>query len=85
MKYRIATIPGDGIGPDVSTAAVRCIEATGVAIEWERVFAGQTALVMPVLGISGAYTVMWLGIGLVLIGAASMVVSVSRAAASLLL
>ena len=28
--------------------------------------AGQNALVMPVLGISGAYTVMWLGIGLVL-------------------
>ena len=43
-KYRITLIPGDGIGPDVSGAAVRCIEATGVAVEWDRVEAGQTSL-----------------------------------------
>jgi len=43
-KYKITLIPGDGMGPDVSTAAVRCIEATGVKIEWETVIAGQTAL-----------------------------------------
>jgi isocitrate dehydrogenase (NAD+) len=30
-------IPGDGIGPEVAEAAVRAVEATGVAIEWERV------------------------------------------------
>jgi len=44
MAYKITLIPGDGIGPDVSRAAVRCIEATGVAIEWDKVIAGQTAL-----------------------------------------
>ncbi len=43
-KYTITLIPGDGIGPEVSGAAKRCIEATGVAISWEEVYAGQLAL-----------------------------------------
>lgn len=30
-------MPGDGIGPEVANAAVRAINATGVAIEWHRV------------------------------------------------
>lgn len=30
-------IPGDGIGPEVAEAAVRAVNATGVAIDWERV------------------------------------------------
>lgn len=37
-------IPGDGIGPSISDAAVRIIEAAGVKIEWERVDAGLTAI-----------------------------------------
>jgi isocitrate dehydrogenase (NAD+) len=37
-------IPGDGIGPEVVEAARKCIEATGVEIEWEKVIAGQAAL-----------------------------------------
>lgn len=44
MAYKITLIPGDGIGPDVSRAAVRCIEATGVKIDWDEQLAGQTAL-----------------------------------------
>jgi len=44
MSHRITLIPGDGIGPEVSSAAVRCIDATGVNIEWEEVVAGQAAL-----------------------------------------
>jgi isocitrate dehydrogenase (NAD+) len=44
MAYTITLIKGDGIGPDVSTAAVRCIEATGVKITWDEVIAGQAAL-----------------------------------------
>ena len=43
MAYKITLIPGDGIGPEVSTAAQRCIEATGVKIEWETALAGITA------------------------------------------
>jgi isocitrate dehydrogenase (NAD+) len=40
----ITLIPGDGIGPEVSEAAVRVVEATGVPIRWERVEAGQRAI-----------------------------------------
>src|SRR6516162_9535663 len=41
----ITLIPGDGIGPEVAEATVRAVNATGVAIEWERVEAGAQALV----------------------------------------
>jgi len=44
MKHKITLIPGDGIGYEVSTSARRCIDATGVEIEWENVLAGQDAL-----------------------------------------
>jgi isocitrate dehydrogenase (NAD+) len=37
---RITLIPGDGIGPEVTEAAVRVVAAAGVEIEWERVEAG---------------------------------------------
>jgi isocitrate dehydrogenase (NAD+) len=44
MAYTITLIPGDGIGPEVVDAAVRCIAATGVKISWEEQLAGQVAL-----------------------------------------
>ncbi len=44
MTHKITLIPGDGIGREVSQAAVRCIEATGVDIKWEEVFAGAETL-----------------------------------------
>ena len=44
MPYKITLIPGDGIGPEVAEAAKRCIEATGVKIQWEEVIAGGNAL-----------------------------------------
>jgi isocitrate dehydrogenase (NAD+) len=40
-KRTITLIPGDGIGPEVSLATQRCIEATGVQVEWEVVHAGS--------------------------------------------
>ncbi len=43
MKHKITLIPGDGIGPEVTQAAKRCIDATGITIEWEEVIAGQAA------------------------------------------
>ena len=43
MNYKITLLPGDGIGPEVTDAAKRCIEATGVKIEWEEAIAGQVA------------------------------------------
>ncbi len=42
--YTVTLIPGDGIGPEVSDAAKRCIEATGVKIKWEVVQAGENVL-----------------------------------------
>ncbi|MFH1128236.1 MAG: isocitrate/isopropylmalate dehydrogenase family protein [Candidatus Omnitrophota bacterium] len=44
MSRKITLIPGDGIGPEVALAAKRCIDSTGVKIEWEEVSAGQAAL-----------------------------------------
>jgi len=43
-KYKITLIPGDGIGPEVSEAAKRCIDATKVDIEWETVEAGSAVI-----------------------------------------
>ncbi|MBI3252879.1 MAG: isocitrate/isopropylmalate dehydrogenase family protein [Candidatus Omnitrophica bacterium] len=44
MKRKVTLIPGDGIGPEVSLAARRCIEATGVAIDWEIAEAGSDVM-----------------------------------------
>jgi isocitrate dehydrogenase (NAD+) len=40
----ITLIPGDGIGPEVTSAAVSVIRATGVDIRWESYAAGAEAL-----------------------------------------
>jgi isocitrate dehydrogenase (NAD+) len=34
-RHTVTLIPGDGVGPEVSSAAKRVIDATGVDIEWE--------------------------------------------------
>jgi len=44
VKHKITLIPGDGIGPEVTAQAVRCVEATGVEIKWETVTAGEEAI-----------------------------------------
>ncbi|HEX3558958.1 MAG TPA: isocitrate dehydrogenase (NAD(+)) [Pyrinomonadaceae bacterium] len=44
MAHTITLIPGDGIGPEVSSAVVRIIEASGAQIEWETKYAGAQAL-----------------------------------------
>ena len=43
MTHRITLIPGDGIGPEVTNATVRILEATGVKFEWETFMAGAEA------------------------------------------
>jgi isocitrate dehydrogenase (NAD+) len=40
VAHRVTLIPGDGIGPEVTDAARRAIDATGVALEWDRQDAG---------------------------------------------
>ncbi|MBX3280184.1 MAG: isocitrate dehydrogenase (NAD(+)) [Acidobacteria bacterium] len=44
MAHRITLIPGDGIGPEITGAVVRIIEAAGVDIEWDSFVAGAEAL-----------------------------------------
>ena len=39
-KHTVTLIPGDGIGPELTTAMTRVVEATGVDIEWEIAEAG---------------------------------------------
>ena len=43
MSHRITLIPGDGIGPEVTRAAVRILDASGVKISWEEFAAGSEA------------------------------------------
>src|SRR5213594_4377763 len=43
MAYKITLIPGDGIGPEVTRAAVRVLEATGLKFEWETFAVGAEA------------------------------------------
>ena len=38
--HKVTFIPGDGTGPEVAFAMKQCIDATGVAIEWEEMHAG---------------------------------------------
>lgn len=41
--HEVAVIPGDGIGPEITEAAQRVVEAAGVAIRWHEVQAGEAA------------------------------------------
>src|SRR5207248_2640769 len=41
--HKITLIPGDGIGPEVTNAVVRILEATGVKFHWESFAAGAEA------------------------------------------
>lgn len=43
MAYNITLIPGDGIGPEVTEAAVRVLEATGIEFHWDMAYAGDRA------------------------------------------
>jgi len=44
MKARVAVLPGDGIGPEVSEATRRVLEASGARFKWEIAYAGAEAL-----------------------------------------
>ena len=43
-KHMIVLIPGDGIGPEVSGAAKRVLEAAGLSVEWVELPAGAAAV-----------------------------------------
>ncbi len=44
MATEVTLIPGDGIGPSITDATVRVLDAAGADIEWDRQLAGVAAL-----------------------------------------
>ncbi|MBM3309018.1 MAG: isocitrate/isopropylmalate dehydrogenase family protein [Candidatus Altiarchaeales archaeon] len=44
MAHKITLIKGDGTGPEITDATVKCIEATGVKVDWELAEAGQDVM-----------------------------------------
>ncbi|MEE9367137.1 MAG: isocitrate/isopropylmalate dehydrogenase family protein [Dehalococcoidales bacterium] len=44
MAYNVTLIPGDGVGPEVTEAARRVLEATGVTFKWEAAHAGAEVM-----------------------------------------
>lgn len=44
MPQTVTLIPGDGIGPEITEAVVRILEAAGADLRWEEQIAGETAL-----------------------------------------
>jgi isocitrate dehydrogenase (NAD+) len=42
--YSVTLIPGDGVGPEVTRATVKVLEATGVRFQWEPVEAGEAVV-----------------------------------------
>ncbi len=40
MSHRVTLIPGDGVGPEITAATRRIVDAAGVAITWEEAEAG---------------------------------------------
>jgi isocitrate dehydrogenase (NAD+) len=43
MKHKVTLLPGEGIGPEVSSAVRRILEAAGVQIDWEVIDARAAA------------------------------------------
>jgi len=44
MTYSVTLIPGDGIGPEITEATKRVLEATGVGFQWDLAYAGADVL-----------------------------------------
>lgn len=44
MAHRVTLIPGDGTGPELAEVARHCIEATGIAMEWDIQEAGEEVM-----------------------------------------
>ena len=44
MPFDVTLIPGDGIGPEITEAAVKVLEATGARFAWDRQVGGMAAV-----------------------------------------
>ncbi|HYZ03066.1 MAG TPA: isocitrate/isopropylmalate family dehydrogenase, partial [Candidatus Binatia bacterium] len=43
-RHAVTLIPGDGTGPEIADASVRCLEATGVEFDWDVQQAGENVM-----------------------------------------
>ena len=43
-KHTIVLIPGDGIGPEVTRATTRVVEAAGLSVDWVELPAGSASI-----------------------------------------
>lgn len=43
-RHAVTLIPGDGTGPEIADASVRCLEATGVQFDWDVQQAGENVM-----------------------------------------
>ena len=44
MSIPVTLIPGDGIGPSITRATVRIVDASGADIKWEEKLAGMAGV-----------------------------------------
>ncbi len=44
MRHAVTLIPGDGVGPEITEATVRALEATGVEFDWDVQQAGENVM-----------------------------------------
>ena len=44
MGYEITLIPGDGIGPEITAASLKVLDATGLKFSWDRQLGGMAAI-----------------------------------------
>jgi isocitrate dehydrogenase (NAD+) len=44
LVYNISLIPGDGVGPEITEATRRVLEATGIKFNWELAYAGAEVM-----------------------------------------
>jgi isocitrate dehydrogenase (NAD+) len=44
LVYNVTLIPGDGVGPEITEATRRVLEATGVKFNWELAYAGAEVM-----------------------------------------
>lgn len=44
MAHQVTLLPGDGVGPEVTDAMRRCVEATGVKIDWDVQEVGEKSI-----------------------------------------
>jgi len=44
LAHAVTLIPGDGIGPEVTAATVRILDATGISFEWRKAEAGAEVI-----------------------------------------